>query len=108
MEIKALPDDFIEDLLTAPVTAKRTYSSTCECGSVLQNGYCRNPACKWDAVEETVFCPHCGNCQDPEHCVWAIQCPTCFAPQHEHCLDERGAKTGLHQERWDLAGSDWR
>lgn len=106
MKIEALSDDLIDDLLSAtPVKAKLT---TCECGWELDNGYCRNPECEWDAVEDTVFCPHCGNCTDPEHCVWGIQCPICYSPPHAACLDERGGKTGLHQERWDLAGRDWR
>ena len=82
VKIEALPDDFIDELFAEPKDES-------------------------DDVEMFV-CPHCGTCEDPEHCVWGIQCPECCSPPHEHCLDPRGAKTGLHQARWDLAGRDWR
>jgi len=82
MKIEALSDDFIDDLLADDKLD--------------------------DWPDEEVFvCPHCGSCKDPDHCVWGVQCPECFSPPHELCLDERGAKTGLHQARWDHAGSSW-
>lgn len=102
MKLEALPDDFV-DALIAEEPAKKAIKQTCECGWKLDNGYCRNPDCEWDAQVEVFVCPHCGSCEDPEHCVWGVQCPECYAPPHQHCLDDRGAMTGLHQERWDYA-----
>lgn len=87
MKIEALDDDFIDSL----VEDKPVFATGVLDGEEV----------------ETFFCPHCGNCEDPEHCVWGVQCPKCCAPQHEHCLDDRGALTGLHQERWDYAGRHW-
>jgi hypothetical protein len=65
-----------------------------------------------DAADTTPYngqvCEHCGWCDDPSHCVWGVQCPKCYAPPREQCTDDRGGLTGLHQERWDYAGKDWR
>lgn len=86
MKIEALPDDFIDELISGSQTPQ---------------------ADEYDGPKMQL-CPHCGSCADPEHCVWGVQCPKCFAPPHQHCLDDRGALTGLHQERWDYAKTSWR
>lgn len=90
-KIEALPDELIDELMAPikPVVARGVITDE-------------------DDGIEVFICEHCGSCEDPQHCVWGVQCPKCFAPPHEHCLDDRGALTGLHQERWDHAGSDWR
>lgn len=83
MKIEALPDDLIDELLQEEKSDN-------------------------DYVYNGQVCSHCGWCDDPDHCVWGVQCPECCAPPHEQCLDGRGGITGLHQERWNYAGKDWR
>lgn len=108
MKLEALTDDFIDSLVEdKPKFIRGAISLECECGWELDNGYCKNSDCSIDAPVEVFVCHHCGACEDPEHCVWGVQCPECCAPPHEHCLDDRGAKTGLHQERWNYAGRAW-
>lgn len=82
-------------------------SNYCDCGTRLDGGYCRNDDCDWDSSIETKLCTSCGNCVDPEHCVWSITCPVCGSPPKENCHE--GTKlVGLHEERWNHAGSSWR
>jgi len=102
MKIEALPDDFIEELIAEPQSVP--VGLTCDCGWKLDNGYCRNPDCPWDAPVETFSCEWCGNCEDPEHCVWSVTCPVCSSLPKKLCM-EGNKLVGLHQERWDYAGS---
>jgi hypothetical protein len=50
----------------------------------------------------TYDCEHCGHCENPEHCVWSVQCPQCFAEPRQQC--KIGSRyVGLHEERWKMA-----
>ena len=57
------------------------------------------------STPEMQLCQWCGWCEDPDHCVWSVQCPVCCAPQMQQCTASDGRITGLHQERWDYAGN---
>jgi hypothetical protein len=107
-DMKELPDDFIDALVAEPevkrlVALMSAPSGECVCGSKLDNGYCPNPECEWDAPEEVFDCQWCGCCPNPEHCVWSVTCPLCNAVAKKHCVE--GSKlVGLHRERWSHAG----
>lgn len=96
---KPLDAAFIASLLQES-SIQEAYEPTCECGSRLDNGYCRNPDCPVDSPIETYECPACGNCPTPDKCVASISCPVCSSGVGMLCLDLRGGYTGYHEERW--------
>lgn len=100
--MKEISDDLFDQLLAEPVRDIRSkvLPLVCDCGTKLNNGYCLNPECEWDAPEEVFDCEWCGCCPDPEHCVWSVTCPICQAIPKQHC--KQGTKIiGLHAERWE-------
>jgi len=99
--VKELSEDFIDALISEPVV-REVQSFLCVCGSKLEMGYCLNPECEWDALEETFPCEWCGCCANPKHCVWSVKCPICSSDPKKHCVE--GTKLiGLHKERWEIA-----
>lgn len=109
---KVLDADTIRALLkTAPLekreTVYRTPVVTCNCGSTLSNGYCRNDECPVDTPVATLDCDICGNCSNPGKCVASVVCPTCTSAVGNLCLDARGGYTGYHEERWLMVKEDY-
>jgi hypothetical protein len=104
--MKELSVDFIDALVAKSPTIELLPSGECVCGSKLDNGYCLNPECEWDAPEDVFDCEWCGCCPDPEHCVWSVTCPICESLPKKHCVE--GTKLiGLHRERWEYAGGSF-
>lgn len=101
MGLRLVPLDNIENILSA--TPQRSKPNLiCDCGTPLDEGYCRNPDCPWDPIVEVYPCVWCGCCPDPKHCVWGVTCPVCGAEPKQHC-HERGVIVGLHRDRWRSA-----
>lgn len=53
-------------------------------------------------------CEYCGNCEEPDNCVYGVQCPQCEALPREQCSEGRRV-VGLHEARHKHANSPyWR
>jgi hypothetical protein len=101
--------EIVEDLTEVEPDAydPKPRTGTCECGMVLDKGYCRNDACEWDRPEPMYDCRWCGFCADPEHCVWSVVCPVCGSEPKTMCV-EGTKQVGLHEERWVKSGGSYR
>ena len=54
-------------------------------------------------------CDACGWCDTPGRCVWSVTCPKCDAAPRQQCRTPGILRLeGLHAERWDAVGLDWR
>lgn len=54
-------------------------------------------------------CDVCGWCDRPGACVWSVTCPKCWARPGQQCRVPNTARLeGLHAERWEAAGIDFR
>ena len=99
--VKVDKDALIQLLAEPEVVKVSTFTHTCECGSRLENGYCRNEQCPRDWPGKTYGCDACGHCSTPGKCVVSIECPFCSVGISELCLDSRNSPTGYHEERWN-------
>lgn len=54
-------------------------------------------------------CDACGWCDRPGACVMSVACPRCYAGPKQSCRVPNTARLeGLHAERWETAGIDFR
>ena len=61
-----------------------------------------------DEDVEMQECEHCGYCEEPDNCVYGVQCPECEALPKEQCKEGRRL-VGLHSARHKHANSPyWR
>lgn len=65
---------------------------------------------QWEGDSPATYpCEYCGHCEDPEHCVYGVQCPKCYVLPRQQCLNPNGGLVGLHVERHVEAQSPfWR
>lgn len=105
MTFESLSSDAIDALLTATPPQRTSVNLTCECGTRLDNGYCRNEDCPHDRDDRVyVECEWCGWCPDPDNCVWRHECPKCGAAPSTQCT-RQGGLDPLHSERWALVAN---
>ena len=54
-------------------------------------------------------CDVCGWCATPGRCVWSVTCPRCEAAPGDPCrTPSTNRLEGLHAERWEAVGLDYR